>query len=375
MSTLPDFRLETHFSRWEFAARYNMAASDMQTLSLAALLQMAAPAERAEWESLQLGYIETWGTPALRQVIAASYATLQAEDVLCFAGAEEGLYCALLALLGPDDHALVTVPNYQSMETVPASVCQVEAIPLRPENRWQPDLDDVRRRLRPNTRLIAVNFPNNPTGAVADADIFAGLIALCAERGIHFFSDEVYHGLEHDPTRRLPQAADCYERALSLNVLSKAYGLPGLRIGWIASRDRALLARLERMKHYLSICNAAPSELLARIALANRETLVARNRERCAANLQLLDSFFARHAERYDWQRPDGGCTAFVRYRGADGVENHCRELVEQAGILLLPASLYQSELAPVPTDRFRVGFGRDHTAQGLQAWEAFLRR
>jgi len=374
MTTLPDFRLETHFSRWEFNARHHMTASDSQTISMSDLLALADDGDRAAWESATLGYTETYGAPALRAAIAATYEGLSAADILCFAGAEEGLYCAMLALLGPGDHAIVTVPNYQSMETLPVTIAgAVTGVPLRPENNWRLDIADVRAALRPNTRLICINFPNNPTGAIADQATFRALVALCAERGIHLFSDEVYRGLERDPSLRLPQAAECFERGISLNVMSKAYGLPGLRIGWIACRDHALLERMEKMKHYLSICNSRPSEVLATIALKARATILDRNRALVAANLEKLGAFFAEFPDLYEWRAPDGGCVGFARYRGADGVETHCRRLVEESGVLLLPSSLFVSDLLPVATDRFRVGFGRKDIEIGLDAWRRHL--
>lgn len=374
MSTLPDFRLETHFSRWEFKARHHMTASDAETMTMSDLLAFAGADDREAWDRVSLGYTETWGAPALRETIASTYDTLSGADILTFAGAEEGLYCAMLALLGPGDHAIVTVPNYQSMETLPVTITgKVTGIALRPENRWQLDLDDVRAALRPETKLIAVNFPNNPTGAIADQEIFRGLVDLCVEHDIHLFSDEVYRGLEIDSAKRLPQAADLFDKGVSLNVMSKAYGLPGLRIGWIASRDHALLERMEKMKHYLSICNARPSEVLAGIALKAREAIFARNRALCAENLAKLGAFFADYPHLYEWAEPDGGCVAFPRFLGTDGVEEHCRRLVEEKGVLLLPSSLFVSDLLPVPVDRFRVGFGRRNIDAGLAVWRAFL--
>ncbi|OCO99002.1 MULTISPECIES: pyridoxal phosphate-dependent aminotransferase [unclassified Ensifer] len=374
MTTLPDFRLETHFSRWEFNARHHMTASDSQTISMSELLALADDEDSAAWESVTLGYTETYGAPALRAAIAATYEGLSAADILCFAGAEEGLYCAMLALLGPEDHAIVTVPNYQSMETLPVTIAgAVTGVPLRPENNWRLDIADVRAALKPNTRLICVNFPNNPTGAIADQQTFAALAALCAERGIDLFSDEVYRGLERDPALRLPQAAELFDRGISLNVMSKAYGLPGLRIGWIACRDHALLERMEKMKHYLSICNSRPSEVLATIALKARAVILERNRALVSANLEKLGAFFAEYPDLYEWRAPDGGCVGFARYLGADGVETHCRRLVEEAGVLLLPSSLFVSDLLPVATDRFRVGFGRKDIEIGLDAWRQHL--
>ncbi len=375
MRRLPDFRLEVYFSRWEFTARYHMTASDAQSMTLRDLLALASDDERAQWEQCSLGYTPTWGDPALRTAIAQTYDGLTPSDVLCFAGAQEGLWCALHAMLEPGDHAIVTVPAYQSLEAIPRAICgdAVTAIALQPDDQWRLDLDAVARAFRPNTRVVVVNVPNNPTGAVPTRDEFARLVTLCAERDVALLSDEVYRGLERDPARTLPQAADIYHRALSLNVVSKAYGFPGLRIGWIATRDRPLLERMEKMKHYLSICNAAPSELLARIVLRNRDTLLARTRERCRANLATLAVFFSEFGDRYVWNEPAGATIAFPRYLGADGVEEHCRRLVEEAGVLLAPASMYRSDLAPVPVDRFRVGFGREGIDAGLAAWRAFL--
>lgn len=370
---LPEFRLESYFGVWEFKARHHLTASDAQSMTQTELLELANDADRHRWNHLSLGYIPTEGTFELRAAIAHTYDRIGAEDVLCFAGAQEGLYCAMHALLTAQNHAVVLVPNYQSMESVPRSICEVSGIALHADRNWDLDLDEVRAALRPNTRMLAVNFPNNPTGKIADRFTFEALVDLCRERGIYFFSDEVYRGIERDETKRLPQAADLYERALSLNVVSKAYGLPGLRVGWIACRDRTALARMIKLKHYLSICNAAPSELLACIAVKARERILARNRDLAAENLRRLDAFFARHAERFEWSTPDGGCIAYPRYLGDEGVESFCERLVKEAGVLLLPASLYRSELLATPADRFRIGYGRVGMDEALAAFDAFI--
>ncbi|GAA3389381.1 aminotransferase class I/II-fold pyridoxal phosphate-dependent enzyme [Cryptosporangium minutisporangium] len=373
---MPDFKLEAHFSRWEFAARYHLTASDAQTLTVGELLALGTDADRERFMALPLGYVETWGTDELRAAIAGTYTRCAPDDVLAFAGAEEALFWLMQVLVGPGDHAVVTVPNYQAMETVPlVAGAEVTGVLLDEHDGWRLDLDAVRAALRPNTRVVAVNFPNNPTGAMPDAATWQALVELCAEHGARLVSDEVYRGVELDPSLRLPQAADLSPTAVSLNVLSKSYGLPGLRIGWVACRDHALLETLERHKHYTSICNAGPSELLAAVALRAGETVRARNRAIIAENLPQFDAFFAAHADRFDWARPDGGCVAFPRYRGPDGVETFCRELVETTGVLLLPASVYASALAPVPADRFRIGVGRRDPGPALEAFDAFLRR
>jgi aspartate/methionine/tyrosine aminotransferase len=369
---LPDFRLEVHLGRWEFAARHHLTASDAETLSVAEVL---GPDGLAELGELRLGYTPTWGTDALRTAVAGTYDALAPEDVLTFAGAEEAMFWALQELVGPGEHAVVTVPNYQSMETVTlATGAEVSGLALDPRRGWALDLDALDALLRPTTRLVAVNFPNNPTGALPDAATFRALAALCDERGIRLFSDEVYRGLEPSPELALPQAADLSETALSLGVMSKAYGLPGLRIGWLACRDRALLARLETRKHYTTICSAAPSELIAAAALRRGAEIRARNRAIIDANLPAFADFFAGREELFAWEPPQAGCVCFPRYLGADGVEAFCRDLVEQAGVVLLPASIFASALAPVPADRFRIGVGRARPEPALAALDAFLR-
>jgi aspartate/methionine/tyrosine aminotransferase len=293
--------------------------------------------------------------------------------VLTFAGAEEALW-ALQELAGPGDHAIVTVPNYQSTESVPlANGADVSGLLLRAENGWGLDLDVLESLLRPETRLIVVNWPNNPTGGVARPGDFRALVELCDERGIRLLSDEVYRGVELDPARTLPQAADLSSSTLSLGVMSKAYGLPGLRIGWLACRDRELLGRLERRKHYTSICNAGPSEALATIALRNGDVLRARTRATLAENLPLFEAFFAEWEELFEWEPPAGGCVCFPRYLGEESVEELCRDLLEEAGVVLLPAGIFASPLAEVPADRFRIGVGRRNPEPALAALAEFL--
>jgi aspartate/methionine/tyrosine aminotransferase len=371
---LPEFRLESYFGVWEFKARYHLTASDAQTLPMTDLLAMADESDLDRWNALDLGYIPTEGTPQLREAIAATYDRIEPDDVVAFAGAEEGLYCAMHALLTPQDHAIVAVPNYQSTESVPRTICEVSGIALDEHAGWNIDVARLRSVVRADTRLIALNFPNNPTGKIIDRRVFEEIVALCRDRGIYLLSDEVYRGIERDERKRLPQAADLYDRALSLNVVSKAYGLPGLRIGWIACRDRRVLERMLKIKHYLSICNSAPSEVLACIALKARHRIFARNRDLTAANLRKLGAFFAKHADRFEWEEPDGGCVAYPRYLGSGGVESFCARLVDEAGVLLLPASMYRSELLPTPQDRFRIGYGRLGMDEALAAFEAFLR-
>ena len=373
VSTLPDFRLETYFSRWEFTARYHMTASDAESMSLSELLALATPEERDAFQNQWLGYTETFGAPALRQAIADTHQQVSASDVLCFAGASEGIFAANTVLLDEGSHAIVVTPNYQSHESLPVALCDASAVPLDPDDGWSLDIDRVADAIKPNTRLLTINFPHNPTGTILPLDRYLALIELCRKHGIYILHDEIFHGLGPTGTSHLPFVADLYERGLSLNVMSKSYGLPGLRIGWIACQDKELIKRMERMKHYLSICNSGPSEQLATIALNNRDALLARNCAIVDENLPKWDAFFAEYPDLFEWRRPDGSCMGFPRYKGAEGVETFTRQLVEDCGVLLLPGSIYSSTLGDTPTDRFRLGYGRRELDAGLNAMRRHL--
>jgi aspartate/methionine/tyrosine aminotransferase len=375
---VPDFALEVYLGRHEFTARHHLTASDAQTLTISELLAFGSEKDRADFEHLGLGYISTWGTRSLREAVASTYDHLDADDVLMFAGAEEAMFWAMQMFVGTGDHAIVTVPNYQSMESVTiATGAEVSGLPLWEGSgsslKWHLDLDRLKVLIQPNTKLIAVNVPNNPTGYVPDADTWRALIELCDERGVRLFSDEAYRGVEVGNNVPLMQAADASPAAISLNVMSKAYGLPGLRIGWVACRDRAVLAKLERAKHYTSICNAGPSEFLATLALKNATKIRTRNQGIINANLGPLEAMLSKHTDLIQWWRPHGSCVAFPRYLGPEGVESFCESLVTERSAVVLPSSIYRSQLCEVPNDRFRIGFGRIGLEEGWAELDAHL--
>jgi aspartate/methionine/tyrosine aminotransferase len=370
-----DFALEVYFSKWEFSAEYNLAGSDAENMTMGEVLALASAEDLEAFNTVSLGYTETFGAPALREVIATTYDTVRSEHLLCFAGAEEAIYTVNKVLLDKEDHAIVITPNYQAAETVPLSICDVTGVPLEIDNAWDLDVDRLRAAVRPNTKLISINFPNNPTGRIIPRAALAAIIEICRKQDIWLFSDEVYRLIERDPALRLPQAVDLYERAISLNVMSKAYGLPGLRIGWLACKDREMLVRFERYKHYLSICNSAPSEALALIALKARDRILEKNRQIVRNNIRELNAFFADYSDLFDWKEPDGGCVGFIPYNGKDGVEAFTQRLVEESGVLFLPSSIYHSELNEVPANCLRVGYGRSHVPQGIAALCEWLER
>ncbi len=225
MPTLPDFQLETHFSRWEFKAKHHMTASDAESVSMRELLAMASPEEREAFDSLWLGYTETFGAPDLREAIAGTYLRQSPSDILCFAGASEGIFAANNVILDSDSHAIVVTPNYQSHETLPLAICEATGVPLDPDDNWSLDIDRIEDAIRPNTRLVTINFPHNPTGTILPLDRYMALVDLCRTNGIYILHDEIFNGLGPSGAAHLPFIADVYERGLSLNVMSKSFGV------------------------------------------------------------------------------------------------------------------------------------------------------
>ena len=366
---IPAFRLERYFARHEFSAPYLLCSSDCESVPLAELLALE-PDARERFDALWLGYTESAGAPDLRAAIAGLYGRIEAGQVLVHAGAEEAIFNCMNVLLAPGDQVIVHEPCYQSLgEVARALGAEVTGWRGDPENGWALDLADLRRLLTPRTKLVVVNFPHNPTGFLSGQDLFRDLAALSETHGFRIFCDEVYRGLELDPADRLPAMADLSERAVSLGVMSKTYGLAGLRIGWIATRDADLRAELAAFKDYTTICNSAPSEFLATLALRHADAIAARNLEIIRANLGLLDRFFADHADIFAWHRPKAGSIAFPRLLRGE-IDRFCADLVEQAGVLLLPGTLYSDD-----TNSFRIGFGRRNLPEALERLEGHLER
>jgi len=367
-----DFTLERYFARWEFAVEHLLGASDVQAYPMAELLELADEATRALWDDLRLGYTESTGHPLLRREIANLYASLEPDDVLTFAGAEEAIFCLMNVIPGPGEHVIVTWPGYQSLyEVARAAGADVTLHQLREAHDWAIDVDLLRSQVTPATKLIVVNLPHNPTGMLADRATFDAVVEIAAEAGALLLVDEVYRGLEIEAGDQLPAGADSMPHGISLGVMSKSFAMPGLRIGWIATHDRALLDALARFKDYTTICSSAPSEILAIIGLRSRDRVLARSRSIVAANLERLDAFFDEWGDRFSWVRPRGGSISYPRLT-VPGVriDDWAPALVEAEGVLLLPGSQLGD-----PGNHFRLGFGRADLPVALDRLEAFARR
>ena len=356
------FRLERYFAAHEFTAPYLLCCSDCESMTIDELLRFD-PYARERFLALRLGYTESAGSGALREAVASLYRHNNPQYILVHAGAEEAIFNFMHVALEPGDHVIVHSPHYQSLGEIARSIGSEVTEWIGDAGRaWSLDLDFLKDRLTEKTRVVVVNFPHNPTGFLPDASFMFELSRLSEAYGFIVFSDEVYRGLEYAPTRRLPAFMDLNKHGVSLGVMSKTYGLPGLRIGWIATRNKHLYRKMAAFKDYTTICNSAPGEFLATLALTHGDAIAHRNLEIIRFNLKLLSAFFGEREDIFAWREPLAGPIAFPGYRGDGGVDLLCSDLVERVGVLLAPGSLFSAG-----HDCFRIGFGRRNMPECLE--------
>ena len=365
---MSDYPMAEFMARWAGQTRHELAASDSETWRVSDLLGLASEADRARFEGLKLAYADPHGSESLRSRIADTYHGIAGDEVIASQGAQEALSLAFTGLLTRDDHAILLLPNYPPTEHDLLAHCAVTGVALEAERGWALDLARVGAAIRPNTKLLVANFPNNPTGKLLALPEFQALIDLCRAHNIVLINDEVYRLIDRDPLRRLPCVAEMYERGISVDAVSKSLGLPGLRIGWLATRDASIRAKILRAQQWRSSCPSGPAEILAEIALSARELLLARNRAIALSNLIGVEGFLACHAQRFSWTRPEGSVVGYVRYHGSEGVTAFAETLALARQTLVFPGGIWRSSLADLPDDHFRLGFGRRGCLAALEA-------
>ncbi len=366
------FETEQFFARYEFTTPYQLCNSDCESLSIAELLELAnLPPDHLGRE--RLGYTEPRGRLALRQAVAALHSRVTPDDVMLLGTPVEGIYLAARALLDPGDEVVVLSPAYDALVNLFEHVVGADRVHrwrFRAERgSWSLPFAELERLISPATRLLVVNFPHNPTGFLPSPALQRRIVDLVEQTGILRFSDEMYHGLVHSDSPPIPSAADLTTRAVVLSGLSKTYGLPGLRCGWLLARDAALRERLMNWKYYTSICPPAPTEALALAALRAAGAIRQRNIARIEGNLETAEAFFARWPQRFDWRRPLAGSTALVGF-DVPSVSELSQRLAVEEGVLIQSAAMLGGN------DRqMRIGLGRDGFAPALARFEAWLRR
>ncbi|MFN3410960.1 MAG: aminotransferase class I/II-fold pyridoxal phosphate-dependent enzyme [Exilispira sp.] len=375
------FLLERYFAKYEFNAPYLLCSSDCETMSIEDLLNLDGKKEEnlSNLLNLRLGYTESKGDPELRNLIASLYDKIKDDNILTFSGAAEGIFLFMNAILNKNDNVISIFPSYQSLYEVPLSLkANLTLWELKEKNGWYLDLNLLKKLIKKNTRLLIINFPHNPTGFCPVEEQYKEIINICDKNGIYLFSDEVYRFLEYDidydsinkdfsirERKPLQSACDLYERAFSLGVMSKSFGLAGLRIGWIASQNKNILDKIATLKDYTTICSSAPSEFLSKIALKKKDTILKNTKNIIFQNLKILLKFFEKYKIYFNFSFPSGGSIAFPYYYKDTDIL--AKNLIETKGVLLMPSSMFE-----YGKNHFRLGFGRKNMPQALKLFDQF---
>ena len=248
--------------------------------------------------------------------------------------------------------------------------CEVTQWQPDEQSGWRFDPEFLKQNIRPNTKLIIVNFPHNPTGSYPSTADYQQILDLARENDLYLFSDEMYRFLEHGAAERLPSACEVYEKAISLFGMSKTFGMAGVRLGWLVTKNEGLYAKMAAFKDYTTICGSAPSEILSIIALRSKEKIIDRHLARIKRNLALLDAFFEEFADRFAWVRPAAGTIAFPRLKGPVSASDFCQRVVQEAQIMLLPSTVFD-----YGDQHFRLGFGRENMPEVLGIFTDYLKK
>jgi aspartate/methionine/tyrosine aminotransferase len=373
MKTTPS-ALERFYVQWEFSVATNISASCGAETTTADLLAMAGEKAKNEYLSLGLGYRENKGDGRLRELIAAEYNNLAADDIQLACGGSEAIFLLMHTELSPGDRIIAETPLYQTLFQVAGDHgVEVAWLPLRESDGYVPDpgqLADLLKK-RP-AKMVIINHPHNPSGSIVSLSLLTEIVDICDRYGALLVSDEVYWGAFYDKADVVAHAADLAPNVVTIGDMTKPYGLGGLRVGWLASRRRDILEGASALKDYTTMCAAGPSEYLSAIALTHKETILARNIGIASENISLFDRVVKESGGRLSWVRPRGGYTGFVSLN-APGmtVRDLTMKLIKQKDVLILPGDVF----GDAGKFRLGVGTGRDEFVRGVEALADLISR
>ena len=371
--TIKPFKVEEWMNAYEADAPYNIAETCVESLSLGELWDLSGVNGEAFWADvcsrrMTYGYIE--GHPDFLKGICGLYKTLTPEDIVTTHGAAGANHHVFYSLVEPGDRVISVTPTYQQLYSIPESYqADLQLLHLREENGWLPDLEELRRLAVPGTKLICINNPNNPTGALMDEALLTQIVDIAREAGAYLLCDEVYRHLTQEDEWS-PSVVDLYEKGISVSSMSKVFSLAGLRLGWIACHDANVLRACRSHRDYNHISCGLLDERIAAVALGAKDAFLARSRRIIRENLPILDNW-VQGETRIHYVRPRAGTSALVRYDYNLDSYDFCTQLYQETGAFVTPGDCFD-----IPRC-FRVGYacGAEELRQGLAAVSAFLRK
>ena len=365
------FYVEEWMNKYETGAKYNIAETCVDSISLSELWELTGADGAAFWTdfcSRRLTYGDIEGFPAFLEGICSLYRTIRPENIIPTHGAAGANHHIFYSLIEPGDRVVSIMPTYQQLYSIPESFgADLKVLPLRESEAYLPDLDELRALVTPNTRMICINNPNNPTGALMSTELLSEIVEIAKSAGAYLLCDEVYRHLSQNDGW-CDSIADLYDRGISVSSMSKVFSLAGLRLGWIATHDRDVIASCFSHRDYDLISCGMIDERIAAVALEHREALLARSRNIVRSNLAILDAWVAREA-RLHYVRPAAGTTALVYYDFPMDSYEFCERMYRETGAFVTPGDCFE-----VPRS-MRIGYACDPQVlkDGLAAVSRFL--
>ncbi len=363
------FKVEEWMNEYEMDAEYNIAETCVESLTVEELLNFSdAPAARLEEiKKMKLTYGDIKGSARFKKGVSSLYETVDPQNILPSHGAIGANFLLLYSLVEAGDEVVSVFPTYQQLYSIPESFgAEVKKLDLKYENGFLPDLQKLRSLVTDKTKLIAINNPNNPSGVVMNRAILTEIVEIAKSVDAYILADEVYRGF--DLEEEIPSIADLYQKGISVGSMSKVFSLAGLRMGWIAASAEVIeLCQLHR--DYTTISNPMISDYLSVIALENKDKILKRNLSKVKKQLQLLDNW-VQSEDLVEYVKPNGGTTAFLKYKTELDSETFAKKLLKEKGVLVVPGIAFGREKF------IRIGFAGNQAElkAGLALLKEFLK-
>ena len=373
---IKDFHVETWLNMYENDCKYNLSETFPHALTVGGLLELTGRRDELAEElmNITLDYGEIVGSERLRRAVSGLYKNVPEDRITIAHGTIGANSLVLTTIVRPGDHVIAVSPSYQQLYSLPESIgADVTVLRLKEENGWLLDIDELRAAVTDKTRLICLNNPNNPTGAVMPVEMMREIADIAEKHGAYIFCDEAYRGLSHDGRPDdgsffAPSFIDIYDKAIVTGGMSKTFALAGLRLGWVAG-PKDIIDDINRHRDYHIISVGKMDELLAAIAIENRDAVLSRNIEICRENLAVIDKWIAGEPH-VSYVKPSSATTCFMKFDFDMTSTELCHRLREEAGVLFVPGCAFESD------DHFRLGFGnpKAEIEAGLAAFSEWMK-
>lgn len=365
------FAVEEWMNAWEVGAKYNIAETCVDSISMNELFELTGEDKTEFLNRLcarRLSYGDIEGLPEFRKGVCGLYKTLNIENIVPTHGASGANHHVFYSLISPGDRVVSIMPTYQQLYSIPESYgADVQILHLSKENNYLPDLEKLRRLVTPKTKMICINNPNNPTGALMSEQLLREIVEIARSADAWILCDEVYRHLSQEDGW-CPSIVDLYEKGISVSSMSKVFSLAGLRLGWIATHDMSVVKSCLSHRDYNLVSCGVFDEMLAAAALKHRDKLLERSRKIVRENLQILDNWVSSEPH-VSYVKPKAGTTALVYYDLDISSYEFCEEMYKKTGAFVTPGDCFE-----VPHSmRIGYAYGKQDLIDGLKAISEYI--